>query len=257
MEELKNGGGSSYLTRFSCKSLDGLGRSVEMGEYICFSAGGGGFSQYKGKQNFKIEIYRGLEKTSAGKSHLCLFSLDELKEHINNLYLVINSSELKILEIKETKEKYYIDIIINSNFNIVYRFILTWIRFLWERPYSLALKESFFLKQEFTDLDPFSRFTIARTSFCNGFCWGTGHSAVQRLDRYYKPKEIKRLLHSGTCTSLNDLYRSTDFKFQPLAENIDGFSPYRDLEYFQDPDLFKKRLDIYIQNRKYYDEKID
>ena len=257
MNELKNGGESNYLTRFSCESLDNKGRSVKMGEYICFSAGGGGFLHYRGKQKFNIEIYRGIEKTASRKNHLCLFSLDEVKEHVNDLFLVVNPDELQILDIRETKEKYYIDIIINSSFNIVYRFILTWIRFLWERPYSLALKESFFLKQEFTELDPFSRYTIARTSFCKGFCWGTGHSAVQRLDRYYKPEEIKSRLHSRICTSLNDLYERSSFEFQPLIEKIDEYSPYSDLEYFQDPDLFKKRLEIYIQNKKYYDEKIN
>lgn len=257
MNELLKGH-NNYFTVFSCKSLDNKGNTVNMKNYICFSAGTGdgyGFYRYNGEQEFNIIIYKGLEKTLENKNHLCPFTLEQIKDHIEALNLVTLKDEFKLLEITENDEKYDLKFIINSEYTTVYAFILTWIRYLWERPYVYATMESFKLKEVFQDLDPFCRYTIARVSIPNFLIWGTGHSAIKAPDRYYKPNELKERLHQEGG-NLNRLYDS-QFKTPPdyLPEEIDGYRCDRDLDYWSLPELFEKRIKNHKQNKKYYDEK--
>lgn len=258
MKELLNGYSGSYLTRFSCKPVDGNkeGKEVLMNDYVCFSAGGGGFSYYKGKQEFEIIIYKGLDKTITDrKNHLCIFSIGQVIDHIEALNLLFDDSEFKLLELIENKEQYTLKFIIDSSRKIVFAFILTWIRYLWERPYVYATIESFHLKEIYPELDPFSRFTIARASIPSFFCWGTGHSAVKLVDRYYTIEELKSRLHSDDHSNLNGLYDSKGEKLEELPQTINDYSCDSDLEYWTDPNIFEKRIEIYKKIKKYYDEK--
>ena len=263
MNELKNCYCTSYLTRFSCDPEKGntQGRKVDMGNYACYSACGGGFTRYKGKQKFHVIIYKGTEKLRDRKSHFCIFSTGQILEHLEALNLIFDENEFKVLSLTEgsdeiTPEDHYdLEFIINSDEKIIFAFILTWIRYLWEIPYVFALIESFNLKMIFPELDPFSRFNMARVSI-SVYNWGTGHSATQGQDRLYSIEELKERLHNKNYDSLNYLYDGSDkdrSAMKRAPKEINGFKSDNDLEYWTDSKAFEERIEIYKANKKNYD----
>lgn len=259
MKELKNYGGN-YYTEFSCKKLGDKGRDVEMMKYVCFSANGGGFTKYSGEQQFKLRVYKGFKKLEGRYNHLCLFNLNEIIEHVNALYLVLDDNEFSFENIVEDSEKYEINFRITAERSIIFGFALTWIRYLYELPYCLALHESFMLKEVYKSMDPFSRFNLARTTFPNGtynqFYWGTGHSATKEVENLISIDELKRKIHSEEYGNLNSIYRSDgkhkNFKTYPIDS---GKYKVEDIEFWIRKDEFEKRLDIYKKNLKCYGKK--
>lgn len=260
MNELKNYG-SNYYTEFSCKKLGETGRDVEMARYVCFSAGGGGFINYSGEQEFRLRIYKGFQKLKQHYNHFCMFSLSEIIEHVNNLFLVLNDNEFSFDSVVEDHEKYELKFRITSDQSIIFGFALTWIRYLYELPYTLALHESFLLKEKCKNLDPFSRFNLARTTFPKDFefYWGTGHSASKNVGTLISPEELKKRLHSGEYTNLNSIYKENENKGKFKTYDVGSRENNRmyDLDFWIRKDEFNKRLEIYKKNLNYYEKRKD
>ena len=260
MNELKNYG-SDYYTEFSCKKLGETGRDVEMNRYVCFSANGGGFINYSGEQEFRLRIYKGFKKLNQHYNHFCLFSLSEIIEHINDLFLVLDDNEFSFDTIVEDQEKYEIKFKVISDRSIIFGFALTWIRYLYELPYALALHESFLLKGEYKKLDPFSRFNLARTTFPTnfGFYWGTGHSATKLVGKLISIEELKNRLHSGEYSNLNSIYKekkdTNKFKTYDIGSRENN--RMYNLEFWTRKEEFDKRLEIYKKNLEFYEKRDD
>jgi hypothetical protein len=259
MNELKNYGRDNYYTEFSCKKLGETGREVVMGSYSCFSAFGGGFRNYLGEQEFRLRIYKEFQKLKHNYNHFCLFSLSEIIEHINDLFLVLNDDEFNFNSIIEDQEKYELRFRITSDQSIIFGFALTWIRYLYELPYSLALHESFLLKEKYKNLDPFSRFNLARTTFPDTFefYWGNGHSATKNVGTLISPEELRKRLHSGKYTNLNSIYKENKDKGKFKTYNIWEGENNRmyDLDFWIRKDEFDKRVEIYKKNLNRYEKR--
>ena len=258
MKELVKYGSSNYWTEFECKSLDNKGGSNEkMSKQVCFH----GFSRYKGKQEFWLRIWKGMKKTEEGYNHLCLSGLGEIVEHIEALDLVLRPGEFTLHEIEDGEEYYTVHFTIDSEYNTVYGYCLTWIRYLYERPYVFALWESMKMKEIFPEMDPFARFNIARASMPPGSYWGTGHSAISVPGRLLKLDAIKEKIHKDSdkqYSALNSLYPAptsnlTD-KLQKQPRVIGNFGSGDDLEYWRGEKEFKSIIEIYKQNLKVYEE---
>lgn len=258
MDELKNYG-SNYYTEFSCKKLGETGREVEMAKYVCFSANGGGFIHYSGGQEFRLRIYKGFQKLKQHYNHVCLFNLSEMIEHVNDLFLVLDDNEFSFDSIVEDYEKYELRFRITSDKSIIFGFALTWIRYLYELPYTLALHESFLLKRKYENLDPFSRFNLARTTFPSNFglYWGTGHSATKDVGTLISPEELKKRIHSEEYTNLNSIYKENknEGKFKTYNVGSKEHNRMYDLDFWIREDEFNKRVEIYKKNLNYYEKR--
>lgn len=254
MNELTKGSNSRYFTEFECKSLDNRGRNLEMGHDVCFSRGGGGFSKFLGNQEFTINIYKGLKKSEDGYNHSCFFSAGEILEHVEALKLVTEEDEFVFLKLEETEDLFSLNFRINSEFKIVFSFCLTWIRYLWEKPYIIATLESRNLKEFFPDMDPFTRFNLARATIPFRCCWGTGHSAIQIPGKLYKPEILKEKIH-GELELLNHLYpRRNSSGLERFSMEAENFKGETDLEFWTTRDIFMTRLDVYKHNLEIYEK---
>ena len=258
MKEIEGKISYPYLTEFKAtpQSKD-IGVTIPLAQYACFSANGiaSGFRRYKGKQTFEVTIYKKTDESDSKKNHLCLFRRDQIESHIRELESVLDKSEFGLLSIDEEETLFKVSFFINSEKTLIFSYALTWIRYLWEMPFSLALHDAFELKTYYPDLSIRECFTITRKGYPNRFSWATNHSSAKSLKRFYTEEWIKDKLHLST-DNLNEFFEKLKEDDKPgllLPETIDKFKSESDIEYWTSKDTWDIRLKTYKKIKSFYD----
>lgn len=135
---------------------------------------------------------------------------------------------------------------LNNESNIMHKFALTAIRFLYEYSYNVFLKDVFRLKciEEFKDETLLNLFNMIHES-CKYYksTWGSGHSFSGCAKLMDDDTLKKKIVESNR---LNDIYPSTRY-----FNELHVFEPSNLLDYWEDDDEFENtRLPIYIYNYK-------
>lgn len=258
MKELKGRISYHYLTEFKASpQSEDIGVTIPLSQYACFSANGiaSGFRRYKGKQTFEVTIYKD-NKSYLEKNHLCLFNRNQVESHIRELENVLDESEFGLLSIDEEDTLFKVSFFINSEKTLIFSYALTWIRYLWEMPFSLALHDAFKLKTYYPDLSFRDCFTITRKGYPNRFSWTMNHSSAKSLKRFYTKEWIKDKLHIST-SNLNSFFErleeDDDKPDLQLPETINKFKSESDLEYWISKDTWDIRLKTYKKIKNFYD----
>lgn len=141
---------------------------VKLEPHACFS------SIFHGplEQNnlYHIHVYKGMNLFHNSLSNGCFLELNDIKKHLNTLKH-ITKIKFVITENIDAQINPYYDISFRySGSNIQHRFILTWIRALYEFPYCIYLPELYALKKEseFKFINPFNILNIIAAAHCNG-----------------------------------------------------------------------------------------
>ena len=141
-----------------------------MAERICY--GGDKFYKYNGNTNLKLRVNTVIQENKYSGNY-CPFNKDEIERHIKFLeefftkdqYLKINS----IISITENDSKFRgeeIDLDIVGT-NKWHRFVMIWLRYLYESPFQGAMKDAWRLTDE-TKLNPFESVQIVMNGFDTG-----------------------------------------------------------------------------------------
>ncbi len=193
---------------------------------------------------YQVIIYLGTDYSKkTHKSNACLFSR---KEVYNYLKLLKTLYPIKISVKNYTKDGSYDRLLVTLHIEKVpmtfHKYALAWLRYTYEFPYNVLLKDVYELKK-----DPIFRFeSIANLINLTIGCYCEYLRSVHQIPSNQvsikmKLKEVKERIKE--VDRLNDIYRRLEDKKNSIPKNINGFS-VNDIEYWTNG--FEDRKPIYI-----------
>lgn len=209
--------------------------------------------KYLNKEHYEIYIVRDENfclKQNA--SHLCLLDESGIKKHLKLARRLFPFSYNVEKSEYNGMDAFKINIDLEAA-HIYHRYLLTWVRFLWEFPYNLILIEALRMKHAYLPKESITNLIVVCTnSYNNGPCWYNAvHGIYVGESSLLKERDLKDALlligQVGQDGQVNDLYPSND-RASPIRIEPDENSRY--LEYWQDPAEFNKRAKVYLKEYK-------
>lgn len=195
------------------------------------------------KNIYTIRICHSGKDIAGNFSNQCYLSLTDIKRYLNQGKKFVNYTY------KITKDKNYYYITANvQDLHIAHKFILTYIRYLYEIPFALYLYEAVHLKHEcveFKHLDYLTIYNIVSATIPN-YDHGTN---IHNIGNSYEFKrlmsidEVKQCFNDPKTDRLNDIFPELkDRDFQTLKFDFNNTKPWQ----------FKKdrqqRIQTYLHN---------
>lgn len=190
------------------------------------------------------------------RNHSLLFSLEEIETHLRELKKVIkgftydlSTRKLSLIEDKNAINCYVIHFTI-CDCKLAHKYALTWIRYLYEYPYNIILKEAYRLKNYNLR---FKRINISNLYMACSFAFpsmpGTGHS-VNASGYFISQNDLITQIHS--VKQLNDIYRPVSWGDYNKGIQIEAdHKTQHYYEYWEDEENFKKRVENYKKSIRF------
>lgn len=236
-----------YHTEYSCDGDINKELDVE----ACF-----GNIFHTGKQTltetYNIIVYQGTSLSkNEHESNACLLDKRQIINHLNQLKYFY-PFKFKISEEAEWNNVYDVFILTITLVKkplMFHKYLLTWVRYLYEYPYNVILFDAYKLKKE-------SCFRF--TSISNLFnlilgCFNENPRTIHqipdnKISESLSRKEIKTKLEE--IDRLNDIYKYLKDKNKVIPEGVKGFQS-TDLEYWENEEIYEKyRKPIYLNTFK-------
>lgn len=236
----------SYCTEYSSKGTD----NKKMGREVCFAKV---FHYYREKKEpqknyYRVRIYKGDHKAAAERlDNNCFVSIQEVRNHLDIMRNYVKF-HYKVFD----KGEFYLVHLHIEGANIYHRLILTWLRYLYEFPYNLIVKEMLRIRKQKTKINSLSNMNlfnlIGQTIAVGG---QGGHSIIMfwGIYKFLTNDEIKESLK--THNDLNNLFplleRNYD-KARRMLERIGDYNKGVNSKFWESDEEFKKRLELYEKN---------
>lgn len=208
---------------------------------------------------FKVILYR-LGGRQTGQSSICLVGRKEIGNHLKQVQDLVNF-DYSITESEKFFEVYLKISKDEPNLDLSCRFVLTWLRYLYEFPYNVIMLDVNRLKQNLpsgTFESSINLFGLIGSTYREGFesYFNSGHTIHYICSYYYGGKwcslisksVLKKRLRDKGRTRVNDLI---PLEVMPGMELIskDCFGCYKDLEFWEsDKKFLTERLPILLKN---------
>jgi hypothetical protein len=141
---------------------------VYLGEHACF---GDVFEGPTYQSNtYNIHVYKEFSLIKNAKSNGCFLDLPQVNKHLNYLHRICDVTFNVTEEVDRDLLPYYKVEVNLSAHNLIHRFVLTWIRALYEFPYCVYLPEVYKLKKfkAFEKINVFNILNIIVSAFYLG-----------------------------------------------------------------------------------------
>lgn len=197
---------------------------------------------------YRIILYLGTRYSAEEhKSNACIFTKQEVRNHLKLLkslypirYLVRDYRD------KDEYKRLLVTLSIKNTPATFHKYALTWLRYLYEFPYNVLLRDAYTLKKErtFRFESIANLFSLTLSCYCKNpreIHQIPTNSVTQRL----KLADIKRRIKQVDL--LNNIYKRGDKKALQIPEKIQDFS-VEDIEYWNDG--FEERKPIYMEIHK-------
>lgn len=195
------------------------------------------------KNIYTIRICHSGKDIANNFSNQCYLSLPDIKRYLNQGKKFVNYT----YKITKNQDYYYITADV-QDVHIAHKFILTYIRYLYEIPFALYLYEAVHLKRdciEFKHLDYLTIYNIVSATIPN-YDHGAG---IHNIGKSYKFKqlmtinEVKQRFNDPDIDQLNDIFLEVnDQDFKTLKFDFNTTTPWK----------FKKdrqqRIETYLHN---------
>lgn len=202
-------------------------------------------SEFYLNNTYKILIYKGLNKAKHNQDNNCFLSKAELYHHISLLKNICKLTFSIKEYIDEDLYPYYELNLKLKNFNIVHRFVLTWIRYAYEFPFNIYILDTYKLKKDpiFKYVNPFNLFNLVSSS-CQ---YGNDNHMLTSLNKFHKilkynwirTKMLK--LSKKHCREVSEIFNNLQYKAVNARDLIKhSFGEWNE--------GFEKRKEIYIDN---------
>lgn len=216
-----------------------------MGVRPCFKSA---FDNVRNNSNikYKIILYPGIEFCKkARRANACLFSKQEIRNHLLQLKALYSFSYRVTDEIKEDNKIIVVHLHLKDVPATFHRYILTWIRYLYEYPYNVILKDAYLLKEDlglrFQSMS--SLFNIV--ACCQRVYVGEGHSIREsHLHTPLTKSELKKRIKE--VRFLEYIYEDMNINRDRLPETIGKFS-CDDVEYWSKELFNEVRKPVYVE----------
>lgn len=232
----------NYWTEYSC---EGSYYHHDMKHEVCFSAV---FPNRSCKQDYVIRIYQTFEKLDKNYSNFCPFTIQQIRRHINECKKVV---PFKFSVMKDGKHKNRIEVKVHIDGpGIYHRFILTWIRYLYEYPYNMFMRDAWKLKElsPFCNDNIFNLMNLVGASL--GHC-GTGHT-IGSLNRPQNRMTIPQLASRLSKLGGDGIHYMGDEIFGLKVNTNVIEMPYKDdwNSFWNTDDRFENAIETYKKNYK-------
>ena len=232
-----------YCTEYSCEGS--LERAMK--ESACFSYV---FSEVKSNSSvkYRIVLYMGTKYSAKQhKSNACIFTKQEVRNHLKllkSLYPLQYS--VRDYRAKNGYKRLLVTLNIENTPATFHKYALTWLRYLYEFPYNVLLRDAYTLKKErtFRFESIANLFNLTLSCYCRNpreIHQIPSNSIIQRL----KIADIKRRIKQVNL--LHDIYEDGDEKTLRIPKKIQDFS-VEDIEYWNVG--FEERKPIYMEIQK-------
>lgn len=197
---------------------------------------------------YQIVLYMGTKcSAEQHKSNACIFTKQEVRNHLKllkSLYPLQYS--VRDYGDKNGYKRILVTLNIENTPATFHKYALTWLRYLYEFPYNVLLRDAYTLKKErtFRFESIANLFNLTLSCYCKNpreIHQIPTNSIVQRL----KLADIKRRIKQVNL--LNDIYAKGGKKARKIPEEIQGFS-VEDIEYWNVG--FEERKPIYMEIQK-------
>ena len=192
------------------------------------------------KQHIIYSIYISTDPSFIQNNHennFCILTEEQIRFHISYLRF-ISSFKYKITKkFIDDYSGFRIDLDLNA-IGIVHKMFLTWIRYLYEYPYSLVLYDSFKLREEKRFIEKSNYLNIVNfvTSFFSND-WIHQIPRSHNIPEFITRKSFKNRLMK--CDFLNDILKNSNIQIEQFEE-YDGID-----DFIED---FDNRKNKYIEN---------
>lgn len=235
-----------YHTEYSCK---GTFTKVMRREY-CFSYIFNKTSNKKVSEEYTIILYKGTDfARKAHKDNACLFTKQQVRNHLKQAQ-GIYPFNYRIRELTTWKQGYTVfkvDLKLTDVPGTFHKYLLSWLRYMYEYPYNVILYDAYKLKREscfrFTSISDLFNLVLC--------CYNEWPREIHQIAKNQISKAMRKsairekLKNVKTLNSVYDILREKD-----AAEQIpdhDGELDTYDLEYWDSDDIFeRKRKPVYM-----------
>lgn len=215
-----------------------------MKESACFSYV---FNEVKSNSSvkYRIVLYMGTKYSAKQhKSNACIFTKQEVRNHLKllkSLYPLQYS--VRDYGDKNGYKRILVTLNIENTPATFHKYALTWLRYLYEFPYNVLLRDAYTLKKErtFRFESIANLFNLTLSCYCRNprdIHQIPSNSIIQRL----KLADIKRRIKQVNL--LHDIYEDGDKKSLQIPKKIQDFS-VEDIEYWNVG--FEERKPIYME----------
>lgn len=230
----------NYHTEYSCSGTF----NKKMDTQVCFSQA---FHNVRNNSSIQyiVRLYPDIKFVSENhKSNMCVLNRNEIKNHLRQLTGIF-PFEYRVVKTKVNNYPCYeVHIHLCDVPATFHKYVLTWIRYSYEFPYNVILKDTYMLKK-----DPMFRFTSISNLFnvvsnCYPYGVGEGHSIFEsHIHIPLKKAELRDRIKE--VDRLNYIYQELKgINKMKLPAKIKNFSS-TDIEYWS-PEFFEMRKNIYI-----------
>jgi len=231
----------SYYTEYSCEGSF----NKQMSNHACFSYV---FSRVTNRSNetYKVVLYKGTTfAKETHKSNACLFTKKELKRHLQQAQAIYPFT-FKIEEKKDWEgyEVFIVTLNVKEVPGTFHKYILTWLRYMYEFPYNVILLDAYKLKKErcykFSSMS--DMFNIVLSYFC--LPPREIHQIARNVvSKRLRKSRIREKIKKVKC--LNNIYDELKCPKHTIPKKINNFSCY-DIEYWSQKNFDKVRKPIYM-----------
>lgn len=231
----------SYHTEYSCTGTF----NKKMSKEVCFARV---FHNVKDDSDivYTIILYPGVDFcVKHHRSNACLFNRHEVENHLRQLRGIFPFSYRVLEKINKDDQVYYgVTLHIKEVPATFHKYVLTWLRYTYEFPYNVILRDAYRLKK-----DPIFRFESISNIFnivsnCSQEYVGEGHSIAEAsVHKPLKKDQLRERIKA--VNELNSIYTILNANKPKLPENIGKFGT-RDLGYWSE-ELFEHRKPIYME----------
>ena len=248
MKELKL---LNYYTVYSYSSIDARGNKhliIHRTNAICFADLFAEFKSHPPKGEYTVFVSTDLKSLREHRCNYCFLNKAGIIRHLKQVQQVVPEFVSFTVTPAEhrTYSGYEITLIINRANKIVHKYVLTWVRYLYETSFSLALldvtklaKLSKFRFVSYANLLNVVQACFPEEGMPNHNTW---HAiGIMRPHKFYTKKELQRKIPESN--SLNTLYPEENVgQYNSIPTNPDIYN----LSYWESEEIFlNERLPIY------------
>ena len=229
-----------YHTEYSCKGAF----ERHMNSAACFSYVFGNTGERNISEEYEVILYKGTDfSRKEHRSNSCLFTKKQIRNHLRQAQ-GIYPFDFHITEAAKWRGGYNVFKIHLKLTNVpgtFHKYLLTWLRYMYEYPYNVILYDAYKLKK-----DPCFRFTSMSDLFNLVLsCFNENPADIHQIARNQVSKTmLKRDIREKlqNIQILNDVYVKLKNKVKiNQIPNGDGNLTTTDLEFWESDDIFERR----------------
>lgn len=201
------------------------------------------FSQVFRKDGIKnaeydVKIYKEDAVLKDHKSNACYLTKKEVDNHIKIVKYLFDFE----YEIKDEDDHFLVHIKLEDKKNIYHRYILNWVRYTYEFPYNMCLRDAMWMKKQNPKKYRFE--SIFNLFLLTSHCYNGNYEEIHSVGKrklFITQKELKKSIEK--CSRLNDIVKCSNLR-------IKNIEPCYSLKSWNED--FEKRYKIYDNeyNRK-------